>query len=418
MDTYPIRTATEATLREFVRPLESAFAEPWTDADFAEFALTAEPERVIAAFDGERAVATAGAYTFRLTVPGGEVAAAAVTLVGVAPSHRRRGILRAMLAHQLEDVVARGEPVAILWASEGAIYQRFGYGLATLAGEFTLDTARAAFLRPVPAGTRVRLVDVDEAVALCPPIHDTVASMTPGMGPRPERWWRHATLADSESTRTSRGPKFIALLELDDAPAAYAVYRVKPDWDERGAKGTLTVQELVALSPDAERAMWAWLFGADLMTQVKAVRLPVPPPLTFMLAEPRRLGTTVGDGLWLRLVDLPAALAARTYRTTGSLVLEVADPDRPSNAGRWRLTASGERRAGDPTGGYAATVERTELEPDLVLGVAELGAVYLGGTRFEDLRRAGRIEERRPGAVRDADTLFASVRTPWCPTMF
>jgi predicted acetyltransferase len=416
-DPYPIRAATRETLRDLVGPLESAFAEPWTDSDYHDFLETAEPERVIAAFDGERPVATAGAYTFRMTVPGGEVGAAGVTLVGVMPSHQRRGILRAMMRHQLDDIVARGEPVAILWASQGAIYQRFGYGLATLTGGFESEPTHAAFLRPSSATGRVRLVDVDEAVAEFAPIYDAARAVTPGMLGRSETWWRWATLHDTESMRGSRGPKFRALLDTDGGPAGYAVYRVKGDWDERGPRGTLAVQELIGRTPAAERALWAWVLSIDLIGQVKGVRQPMPPPIALMLAEPRRLGLTVGDGLWLRLVDLPVALTARTYAAPGSLVLEVRDADIASNAGRWRVDTTGPR-SGDPSGGLEATVVPTTERPDLVLDVADLGATYLGSVRFGDLWRADRIDAHRRAAVREADAMFASERTPWCPTMF
>jgi predicted acetyltransferase len=416
-ESYPIRTATADTLRDFVRPLETAFAEPWSEADYRDFLPTAEPERVIAAFDGERPVGTAGAYTLRLTVPGGEVAAAGVTLVGVMPSHRRRGILRALMRRQLDDIRQRGEPVAILWASEAAIYQRFGYGLATLTGGFEIEPARAAFLRPVPSDGRVRMLEADEAATILPPLADRVRAITPGMIGRSETWWRSSTLYDTDSLRGSRGPKFQALLEIDGAPAGYVVYRMKNDWDERGPRGTLTVQELAGTSPAAERALWAWVLSVDLVGQVKGVRQPVPTPLALMLAEPRRLGLTIGDGLWLRLVDLPVALAARSYAAPGDLVLGVVDADLPANAGRWRLTTTA-RRQGDPSGGSEAAVTATDAEPDLDLGIADLGAVYLGGPRFTDLWRADRIVERRPGALREADAMFASAVTPWCPTMF
>ena len=164
---------------------------------------TWEPDRIIAAFDGERPVATAGALTFRLSVPGGEAAAAGVTLVGVNPAYRRRGILRSMMRHQLDDVRARGESLAILWASEGAIYQRFGYGLATLSGSFEIARDRAAFARPAPPEGTVRLVDREEAMGIFPPLYDRVRVEAPGMVGRSETWWRWVTLHDTDQ-RTRR----------------------------------------------------------------------------------------------------------------------------------------------------------------------------------------------------------------------
>src|SRR5664280_2328883 len=169
---YPIRTATPETMRAFIAPLNLAFAEMPDPAD--EEHSTFEPDRILAAFDGDQPVASAGALTFRMSVPGGEAAAAGVTLVGVNPAYRRRGILRSMMRHQLDDVHARGEALAILWASEGAIYQRFGYGLATLSGSFEIACERAAFVRPTPPEGSVRLVDLEEAMGIFPSIYDRV----------------------------------------------------------------------------------------------------------------------------------------------------------------------------------------------------------------------------------------------------
>jgi predicted acetyltransferase len=195
-------------MESFAAPLSLAFAEmPEPDN---EWRRTWEPDRIIAAFDGDRPVSTAGALTFRLSVPGGEAAAAGVTLVGVSPSHRRHGILRSMMRHQLDDVHQRGEPLAILWASEGAIYQRFGYGLATLGGTFEIERGRAAFARPVPPEGSVRLVEREEAMGIFPSLYDRVRPGTPGMVARSETWWRWVTLHDSERARSENGMKFLA----------------------------------------------------------------------------------------------------------------------------------------------------------------------------------------------------------------
>ncbi len=404
---YPIRTATAETMEAFAAPLNLAFAETPDPGD-EEHRLW-EPERIIAAFDGDQPVATTGAITFRLSVPGGEAAAAGVTLVGVSPSHRRRGILRSMMRHQLDDVRARGEPLAILWASEGAIYQRFGYGLATLSGSFEIARDRAAFARPAPAMGTVRLVDREAALGIFPTLYDLVRSETPGMVARSEAWWRWATLHDTDQARSANGMKFFAVYEADGAVEGTAIYRVKPDWDERGPKGRLFAIEVIASTPRATRDLWSWLLDVDLVTLVSGVRAPVPHPLQLLLAEPRRLGFTVGDALWLRVVDIPAALAARTYGRAGELVLEIRDPFCPWNAGRWRLVA-GEVGRG--------TVEPSTAPADLTLDAADLAAAYLGTFRFSDLAQVGRVGEGTAGALRRADELFAVTRAPWCSTMF
>jgi predicted acetyltransferase len=404
---YPIRTATAETMVAFTAPLDLAFAEKPDPGD-EEYRVW-EPDRIIAAFDGEQPVATTGALSFRLCVPGGEAAAAGVTLVGVNPAYRRRGILRSMMRHQLDDVRARGEPLAILWASEGAIYQRFGYGLATLSCTFEIERSRASFACPAPPEGTVRLVGPDEALAIFPAVHDRVRLETPGMVTRSETWWRWLTLRDTDQARRANGLKFLAVYEAEGRREGTAVYRVKPDWDDRGPNGKLVALEVLTATPRATRDLWGWLLGVDLVGVVRAVRGPVPHPLQLLLAEPRRLGLTLGDGIWLRVVDVPSALAARAYRRPDSLVLEIRDPFCPWNAGRWRLEAGEDGRA---------LVQRTTALPDLSLDVGDLGATYLGAIRFSDLARVGRVVESTAGVLLRADELFASARAPWCSTMF
>ena len=240
---YAIRTATAETVEAFTAPLLAAFAFVEDPGD--EERRTWEPDRIIAALDGERPVATAGAFSFRLGVPGGEAAAAGVTLVGVNPAYRRRGILRSMMRRQLDDVHARGEALAILWASEGAIYQRFGYGLATLSGSFEIACERAAFARATPPEGTVRLVDLEEAMGIFPSLYDRVRVQVPGMLARSETWWRWVTLHDTDHARGESGIKFLAVYDAGGVVEGTAIYRVKPDWDERGPKGTLVATEVL-----------------------------------------------------------------------------------------------------------------------------------------------------------------------------
>jgi predicted acetyltransferase len=404
---YPIRTATAETMDAFASPLNLAFAEMPEPDD--EHARTWEPDRIIAAFDGDQPVATAGALSFRLSVPGGEAAAAGVTLVGVSPAHRRHGILRSMMRHQLDDVRARGEPLAMLWASEGAIYQRFGYGLATLNGNFEIERSRAIFAQPTaPEGT-VRLVDREAAMGIFPSLYDRIRVQTPGMVRRTEAWWRFVMLHDSDRARSESGMKFLAVYEAGGTVEGTAIYRVKPDWDDRGPDGKLVALEVLAVTPRATRDLWSWLFSVDLVSRIRGNRTPVPHPLQLLLAEPRRLGFTVGDAIWLRIVDVAAALAARTYGRPGALVLEVRDSFCPWNAGCWRLVV-GEDGAG--------VAEPTTDRPDVTLDASALGATYLGTFRFSELARVGRVEEGSAGSLVRADALFAGTRAPWCSTMF
>jgi predicted acetyltransferase len=411
---YSIRTPAAAEeLRAYLAPLPLAFGEEYDDDELEADSHVFELDRITAAFDGEQSVGCAGCITLRLTVPGGEVDAAGLTLVGVLPSHRRRGILRALMRRQLDDIRRRGEPLAILWASEGAIYGRFGFGLATLQGGFEVDRSRTAYARPLDQAGTIRLVAPDEAETLFPAVYDRVREATPGFISRSEAMWHWTILRDSPHQRRGAGPKVLAVHEVDGQPEGYAIYRLKPDWDHRGPRGEVIVREVTAATPRAEIELWRWLLDTDLSATVRTFLASPKHPLLLTFAEPRALGLRLGDALWARLVDLPAALAARSYATAGVLVLDVRDELCPWNAGRWQLAVEV-----DASGRSRAEITPVDREPDLALDVADLAAAYLGGFSFDDLARVGRVAERRPGSIAAADRLFATSVTPYCSTMF
>ncbi len=412
---WDLRVPTAAELKAFMVPTGLAFAEATSGPEVDDWARMVEPERWLGAFESPEAtepVGAAAALSRRLTVPGSEIAVAAITAVGVRPDHTRRGALTALMRRQLDDVRAAGEPVAILWASEGAIYQRYGYGLATLDGGFEAATARTAFAREAEPEGRVRFVTEAESQTLFPPVYEVMRTATPGAITRPREWWDIGILADPEYSREGMSQKFRVVYEAEDKAEGYATYRVKGDWDFLGPKAVMQVRDVVAVTPRAQRAIWRYLFDVDLVKTVKAYHLAVPNPLQHLLAEPRALGFGVADGLWARLVDLPGALRARRYSTADTLVLEVSDAFCPWNEGRWRISTGGEPAATE------AVVEEATDDPDLALDTTVLAAAYLGGSRLPDLAAVGRVEERRPGALARAHALFSTGREPWCNTMF
>jgi predicted acetyltransferase len=316
------------------------------------------------------------------------------------------------MRRQLDDVRAAGEPMAVLWASEGAIYQRYGYGLATFDGSIEAATARAAFTRqPEPEG-RVRMVTEAESRSLFPAVYERMRETTPGALDRPRQWWEIGILADPEYSRQGMSEKYRVVYEADGTAEGYAIYRLKHDWDHLGPRGVLEARDVVAVTPRAHRAVWRYLFDVDLVQTVKASHLAAPNPLQHLMAEPRALGWRVADGLWARLVDLPAALRARRYATADELVLDVSDEFCPWNAGRWRIHTEG------APGAATAVVEPTTDRADLHLDTTDLAAAYLGGPRLPDLAAVGRVEGRTPGAVDRAHALFSTGREPWCNTMF
>ena len=403
--TFEIRPcASVEELRDALNVISHYFGNETTDEDAVRFAQRLDVERMHAAWDGDRIVGGAGAFTHRLSVPGGSVPAGGVTVVGVLPSHRRRGLLTAMMKDQLEDCRRRGEAAAYLWASEATIYPRYGYGLASRIGTLTLARDRTRFAEPFePRGT-VRIVSLDDAAKAFPPLYQQVFTQRPGMFERSKEWWETRRLADDPARRRGGGPLTRVLLEIDGKPAGYAMYRVAQDWEDGFSKGTVTIVEVVAPTPEATRELWRWLFDFDWTSQFVADLLPLDHPLFLLLAEPRRMRFRLNDGIWVRLLDIEAALSARTYAGDDEIVLEVADGFLPDLAGRYRVTAAG--------------TERTNAKPDLRLDVTGLGSVYLGGFGFGDLVRGTRAEELTDGAAKRADAFFSTGIQPWCAEIF
>jgi predicted acetyltransferase len=343
-------------------------------------------------------------FPFETGIPGGLVRAAGVTLVGVLPTHRRRGIFNDLMRAQIADIHERGEPIAYLWASEDSLYGRFGYGVASFSGSIDLGRDRIAFAGDFEPAGRVRLLEGDEAVDPFYEIQRAAAARHPGMFVRTKEWWRNRRLADPEWAREGGGEQVRALLELDGRPAAYALYRLHFSAERGIPNGFTRVIEAIGDSPEGTREIWRYLLDIDWMARVRADLLPLDHELFLLLRDPRRLRFELRDGLWVRLVDVEAALNERSYQPGEPVVLEVEDELCPWNAGRWRVGPDG--------------AERTDAEAELAMPVTSLGSTYLGGFRFGELARAGRVEELADGAIDRADGLFRADRYPWCPEIF
>ncbi|WP_327262476.1 GNAT family N-acetyltransferase [Streptomyces sp. NBC_01232] len=367
-------------------------------------------DRSLGVWDGDACVGSAGTFTFRLSVPGGAIVpAAGVTAVGVSPTHRRRGILTSLMRRQLDDIRAGGEPLAVLTASDPAIYGRFGYGTATYALSLEVDTTRVRL--SVPPGTdavRLRLVDPQEALADCERVYAALAPTRPGMLAR-QPGWEALPVLDAPSGRGGASELKCVVAEREDGEVVgYARYRVKPDWDQSGSDGKVEVSDLDALDPAACAALWRYLFSIDLTWTVRA-RRPVDDPVLHLVSDIRRSRPRMRDALHVRLVDLAAALEARTYGAPLDVVMAVADAFCPWNEGRWRLVV-------DAKG--VARCTRTEEPADLELSVRELGSAYLGGITLASLAAAGLVRESRPGALTEASRAFAGDVAPWLPHGF
>jgi predicted acetyltransferase len=412
--TYDVRTATEADWDTLWTLDEHAFSfrasQEIREAERATFEL----DRTLLACDGDQPVGVAAAYSLTMTLPGGPRPVAGVTWVSVLPTHRRRGVLTTLMRTQLHGVHEQGrEAVAALWASEAAIYGRFGYGLASEHLTLSIPRDPAALLPSAraaadAAGLRLRYVDAAESLDLVEPVYDAMAAGRPGVPARPEAW-RRRMVFDPESER--RGATPLRCVVAEDAEAAvrgYARFATASEWDEAGPKGTVRVREVEARDPAAYASLWRFLLDLDLTRTVEVRNRPLDDPLLHLLADARAARPALRDGLFVRLVDVERALSERAYGAPVDVVLEVADPLCPWNAGRWRL-------AGD-TGGGRCT--RTDADADLVLSATELGAAHLGGTTLAALARAGRVREVRPGALAEASRAWRADVAPWCPFVF
>jgi predicted acetyltransferase len=401
-----IRTVREDEFEAASAALEAAFSGGLSDEGLARERLVTEFDRWHAAFEGDRIVGGAAVASYRMTVPGGAaVPTAGVTSVGVLPTHRRRGINTALMRAQLDDVRSRGEPLAALFASEGGIYGRYGYGVAAFSGDLDLEVARSDFIRGYRPSGRVRLLSRTEALPLMRSVYDAERRRRPGMVELDDRWWGWLF---TESSKDEETPVRYVVHDVGGEPDAFATYVVKHEWPDSIAKLRLTVRRLVASTPQGAADIWRYLFDIDLVGSVQASNRPEDDPLLLMMREPRRLRFTLQDGLYVRLVDLPVALTARAYAAAQTLVLEVADPFCPWNEGRWELR----------TGGDGPRCERTEAPADIACTATDLGAVYLGGFGFARLHRAGRIHELTEGALARADAAFRSDPGPWCAFVF
>ncbi|MFC8590559.1 GNAT family N-acetyltransferase [Streptomyces atroolivaceus] len=409
--TTELRVLSEAERDAWFSCLELAFGGvPFSPESREMYAALAEPQRAIGHWDGADCVGTAGAYSFRLTVPGGAaVPAAGVTGVSVSATHRRQGLLTSMMRRQLDDVRSWGEPLAVLLASEPGIYGRFGYGAATTEMNLRIDTSRVGLaLPPGTDGVRVRRSSPAQALDACEAVYGRLAADRPGTPVR-QPGWERVPVNDPESGRKGGSPLQCVLAERDGEVTGYATFHLRPAWDDAGPRGTVAVRDLAALDPASYAALWRFLFGIDLTSVVECHNRPADDAVLRLVSDVRRCEVRLRDGLYVRLVELGAALEARSYRAPVDVVLEVEDAFCPWNAGRWRLTV-------DEKG--AAVCRRTDEDPELALSVNELGAAYLGGVSLTTLAAAGRVRELRVGALTEAALAFSSDAQPWCPHGF
>lgn len=408
--TVTTRAITPAEFEEFARVGYAAFLEhPSAEEMEAELPLM-EFGRTRAGFIGERMVGTSAVLSLQITVPGGaRLPLAAVTWIGVRPESTRRGILRRLMKEQLTDAVGRGEALAGLWASESQIYGRFGFAPAVHILGFRVETRDAHALPSLPDTGRVRLADAAEVAEVLPLLYERHGRQIPGEVSRPSSFWT-GWLADVEKHRGGASRLFHAVHE-DNAGGSdgYVSFRMVYEEASGLAHNEVKLVELVGANVAVRRALWRFCLGLDLVRVVSWETAPTDLPYRWDLVEPRRLMVNdLHDGLWLRILSTPDALAGRRYGGEGQLVLEVSDEFLGTAGGRFLLTCNRD----------AAKCTRTRRRPMLRMAVAALSAAYLGGVSFTTLAEAGWVEEAAPGALDTADVLFRTPRPPHCTTQF
>lgn len=395
---------------EFYRLIAETFGGEVRDADVEADQFVFEPERSLAVFDGDLIVGTSAIFSRALTAPGAVQPVAGVTMVSVAPTHRRRGLLTAMMRRQLTELFeTSGESVAALWASEAGIYGRFGYGLASRRARLTARSQRLTLRPDIDRGTgRIRQATVEQARPHLESVYERQRQENVGWLDRRDRWWDYV-LYDPEHARRGATPLRVALHEeTDGTVTGYVRYRVKHGWADSEPNNEILVRDLVGTTTQATAALWHYLTQLDLARHLDVWARPLDEQFQHMVTDPYAVQLSVTDNLWVRLVDVGRALAGRRYAREIDVVLDVTDEFCPWNVGRWRL-------GGGPKN---AQCSRTPDAAEVVISSTDLGAVYLGGTTVASLAATGRITELRPGAVAELSQAMRHDREPWCPEIF
>ncbi len=363
-------------------------------------------DRTRCGFDDGTMVSTSGAFNLEMTVPGNVLRCGGTTMVAVAPTHRRQGLLRAMMRSHLDDVMEHGEPIAGLWASDSAIYGRFGYGCASVCYELNVDRGHVGLHRLAPSIGSIRMVDREEALRLAPVVYERLRETTPGFFARSPDWWESRSFRDTESARSGATSLRFAVIEGTDGVDGYIAFRTKSDWDEGHGNGKVIVRDLFGTTPESWAALWSFALSQDLIAVIEADLRPTDDPIFDLIAGSRRVKAVRSDALWIRIMDVPAALSGRSYSAPVDVTMAVSDP-MGDVTGTYRLTANDDDVECSITGS----------EPDVHLDLEDLSAAYMGMPRFRELSRAGRVSGD-PASLKALDAAFTWDPHPWCPEIF
>jgi predicted acetyltransferase len=404
--TVDIRSLAEDELPELRRITSYAFADSRSDEERRSLPDPLRPEWTTCAFVDGRLATTFGAYPFGVRLNGAAVPMAGVTAVATLPEFRRRGLLRQVMTRSFGEQRERGQSLAILWASLGAIYQRYGYGLASTHASYRIDPRDARFNDPSPASGRVRLMDAAEARSHLEAIYKAFA--------RPRNLMLHRAPAMWDFRLTATGqqrPQVGVYFDPAGEARGYVVFTVKPDPEIGfGRSQHASVSDFAYLDPEALRGLWDFFAAHDLVREVVWQQVPEDDPVPHLLAEPNELQRRTGAAIWMRVTDVEEALRQRPYGEDGALSIRVVDPLCDWNAGVF----------GIETAGGATEVTRAGGEGDVTVSVAALAVLLAGHRSATQLARAGLVAggDDDDKALGVADRLFATAFAPWCPDGF
>ena len=359
-----------------------------------------KPDWTLAAIDDGRVVSRVVTLPWEIGWNRGTVGCGAVTGVGTLPSHRRQGHLYQLMTRAFQTMRESNQPVALLWASMAAIYQRFGYGIGHTAYRTDFDPRHLRFVDEIPTPGRVRMVKYEESNPVLKPVYDAFGAPRTLMCRRADWWWDVL----QRWPPPGEPPPLVAVYEENGEMLGHAVYEVEQRRRETpGPNQRLNVWELCWLTPSAHRALVQYLAGYDLVDSVRLMRLPVDDPLFHHVHEPRLLNMTVSDGTLLRMVDVPAALMARGYDADGRLTFSLEDGLCPWNTGTWELTVEE----------GCARVKPGNGTPDLELTPRTLAIIACGHQPASVLARGGLISATNTTALAAADAIFATAHAPY-----
>lgn len=404
------RTILPDEWEDYLKVRERTFGASSTPSQSEYLRRLTDLDRAIAVFDQGQIVATCVAWALEVSTPGRRTTGCGgLTLGQVLPTHRRRGILSGMLSLLQEDAKRRGEAIVAGWPSEAGIHNRFGWGVTTMAAELQIAAADLRLLSGFDTRGRVQFVEPSDAISRLKPIYEEARLATPGVPNRSDARWDGWLSHDNGRLKGAdwakdTGPRTFA--EWDGR--GYVAYRLQRTWAPQGPRYRALITELVALETEAYLGLWRWCADLDLVHTLVATLRPADETLWLALRNCRSLSYTVMDGLWTRIVDVPAALSSRLYNADGALVLEVVDGSGPWAQGTYLL----EVEAGSPR---CKPVRRL---PDVTISAAALSSAYLGGISLFGLARAGRVDGHTPGAIRRMSSMFSWEPRPWCPWWF